>query len=97
MIIYVDIDGTICNTKGNNYEKAEPIKENIAKINKLFDAGNRIVYWSARGGTHGGKDLYVMTYNQLNSWNCKYHRLELFTKPSCDLFIDDRAKRIEEI
>ena len=38
MIIYVDIDETICeNEKDRDYSKARPIKENIEKINTLYD------------------------------------------------------------
>ena len=54
-LIYVDIDETICNREASSdfgvvhdYTKAKPIKENIAKINKLYDEGNTIVYWTAR-------------------------------------------------
>ena len=32
MIIYVDIDNTICNTEGTDYKNAIPIKERIEKI-----------------------------------------------------------------
>ena len=33
----------------HDYTKAKPIQENIDKINKLYDEGNTIVYWTARG------------------------------------------------
>ena len=41
MIIYVDIDGTICNEhpdeKGNkDYKKAEPFQDRIAYFNELY-------------------------------------------------------------
>lgn len=49
-VIYVDIDETICNTSGDRkYENATPIEENISKVNKLYDEGHTIVYWTARG------------------------------------------------
>lgn len=89
MIIYVDIDGSICTQDGINYESAQPIPERIEKINKLFDRGHKIVYYTARG-TGTGKDLKVETANQLREWGVKYHGLE-FGKPLYDLFIDDRA------
>ena len=38
-----------------------------------------------------------LTKSQLDEWGCKYHFLELGNKPQFDLFIDDKAKRIEEI
>ena len=96
MIIYVDIDETICNTPNDrDYSKAKPIFENINKINTLFDDGNTIIYWTARGsGT--GKDWREVTENQFDQWGVKYHELK-FGKPPFDLLIDDRTKRIEEI
>jgi hypothetical protein len=95
MLIYVDIDGTICNTVGG-YMNAKPIKKNIAKINKLFDEGNFIVYWTARGKATG-KDWSELTGQQLTDWGCKFHDLIMNAKPSYDLLIDDKSKRIEEI
>ena len=50
MIIYVDIDETICTKSEDlNYANAKPIRERIERINKLFDQGNTIIYWTARG------------------------------------------------
>lgn len=95
MLIYVDIDGTICDTKGG-YPNAKPIFENIAKINKLFDEGNIIVYWTARGKV-SGHDWKELTGQQLEEWGCKYHDVILNAKPAFDLLIDDKSKRIEEI
>ena len=103
MIIYVDIDETIC-TLGENsgtrytrdYSFAEPRPEQIDKINKLYDEGNEIVYWTARGsGT--GLDWSLLTESQLKDWGCKYTRIETQYKPIWDLFIDDKTKRIEEL
>ena len=89
MLLYVDIDGTICTITNGKYEEAQPIKENINKINKLFDEGNTIVYWTARGsGT--GIDWEDVTKNQLDSWGAKYHNVKL-KKPFYDIFIDDKA------
>ena len=45
----VDIDGTICTpTVGRDYHKAEPWKERIKVLNKLYDEGNYIIYFTAR-------------------------------------------------
>ena len=66
-------------------------------INKLYDDGNEIVYWTARGG-HSGIDWSSLSRSQLDKWGCKYNRLEWeLKKPSWDLLIDDKTKRIEEI
>ena len=37
------------------------------------------------------------TREQLDRWECKYTRIEQQKKPSWDLLIDDKTKRIEEI
>ena len=96
MIIYVDIDGTICHTENSDYPNSEPRYYQIDKINKLYDEGHEIIYWTARGGTTG-KDWSVLTQRQIDKWGCKYTRIETQKKPSWDLFIDDLSKRIEEI
>tara|TARA_B100000287_G_scaffold150169_1_gene141946 strand:+ start:838 stop:1128 length:291 start_codon:yes stop_codon:yes gene_type:complete len=96
MIIYVDIDNTICNTKNSDYENSTPRFKQIEKINKLYNEGNEIVYWTARGG-HSGIDWRMFTKRQIDSWGCQYTRIETQKKPSYDLFICDKSKRIEEI
>ena len=90
MIIYVDIDETICITPSDrDYSKATPIVENIEKINKLYDAGNTIVYWTARG-SGSGIDWSEVTGKQLHSWGAKHHDYKV-GKPTYDLFICDKA------
>ncbi len=94
MIIYMDIDNTICLTDQSlsapeKYEQARPIFERIAKINALYDEGHQIIYWTARGGT-SKTDYTDLTKRQLDMWGCKYHDLKL-NKPSFDLFVDDKA------
>ena len=96
LTIYVDIDNTICHTQGSDYENSIPIPEHIDKINKLFDEGHEIVYWTARG-QQSKHDYKMFTFNQLHSWNCKYTSLIMNHKPSYDLLICDKSKRIEEI
>tara|TARA_B100002019_G_C20810037_1_gene375462 strand:+ start:125 stop:427 length:303 start_codon:yes stop_codon:yes gene_type:complete len=86
---YVDIDDTICITKGIDYSTAKPIKKNIAKINSLYDKGNIIVYWTARG-TLTKIDWEELTKKQLSDWGAKHHELKL-NKPAFDFFIDDKA------
>jgi len=90
MIIFVDIDETICITpEDRNYANAKPLQENIKKINELYDNGDTITYWTARGsGT--GKDWYEVTRAQLIKWGAKHHKLRMW-KPTYDLFICDKA------
>ena len=65
-----------------------PIVSNILKINELYEAGNKIVYWTARG-TGSGIDWRTVTEEQFTKWGVKYHELK-FGKPVYDLFIDDK-------
>ena len=83
--IYVDIDETICF-----------YKDNIKKINNLYNEGHSITYWTARGSVTK-IDWYETTKNQLKIWGCKYHNLSVGEKPPYDLLICDKTKRIEEI
>ena len=101
----VDIDETISFYPGiRQYDKAEPILENIAKINQLVEDGWYITYWTARGSV-SKQDYFTYTQDQLKSWGCKFHDLIVGysedgsrpTKPHFDMVIDDKAKRIEEI
>ncbi len=89
MNIYVDIDNTITITKGTDYCNAEPLTNRINVINKLYDEGNIITYWTGRG-TVSNINWKVLTEKQLNEWGAKYHTL-LFGKPPYDMFIDDKS------
>ena len=101
-VIYVDIDETICRRETSvdfgvthDYSKATPIKENIDKINKLYDEGNTIVYWTARG-SRKQIDWTELTAKQLEEWGAKYNELRV-DKPFYDLVIEDKSLRIEEL
>ena len=92
MLIYVDIDDTICYYENKNdkmdYSKAKPHKDRILKINKFYEQNNTIIYWTARG-TMTGINWFKITLEQLNNWGCKFHELKM-GKPAYDLFIDDK-------
>jgi hypothetical protein len=89
MVIYIDIDDTICHSPNKpDYNDCSPIIENITKANKLYDEGHTIIYWTARG-TETGLDWTEVTTNQFKEWGVKYHDLK-FGKPNYDLFIDDK-------
>jgi len=95
MKIYVDIDNTICNTNGMDYENSKPITKSIEKINKLYEK-HEITYWTARGSV-SKINFYELTKKQLELWGCKYNNLSVGEKPPYDLLICDKTKRIEEI
>lgn len=102
----VDIDGTICDKPecrdDCDYETSIPKPDRIAKINKLYDEGNQIIYLTARGMGRSGNNVdlakgmfYELTKDQLDSWGCKYHKLVL-GKPSGDYYIDDKGINANE-
>lgn len=89
MTYYIDIDDTICTlAESLKYETAAPIPQAIAKVNRLYEEGHRIVFWTARG-TKSGIDWRQLTEQQLDSWGVLYHELK-FGKPVYDVFIDDK-------
>ena len=83
----VDIDGTICNTERGNYFGSKPIQERIDKINKLYDEGHKIIYYTARG-YKSGVNWRELTERQLKEWGCKYYKL-VMGKPFGNYYIDD--------
>jgi len=103
MVIYVDIDDTICdydiNDSSTDYYKARPILMNIEKINKLYNEGNTIIYWTARSSvnTPKRKEYTELTKRQLKEWGALHHDCIVGEKPAYDLLICDKSRRIEEI
>ncbi len=101
MTVYIiDIDGTICTQtffkNGRlDYFKAKPFYERIKKINKLYEEGNDIHYWTARGVV-SGIDHLELTKQQLKDWGCKYTSLRVGDKPHYDVWIDDKAINSED-
>ena len=85
-----DLDNTICNTVEKQYSNATPYVKVIDKINELYDAGNKIVIFTARGGT-SKIDYRDLTLSQLTKWNVKFHELIDKNKPHFDVLIDDKA------
>jgi hypothetical protein len=89
MIIYIDIDDTICRLETPmDYKSAFPIPKAVKKVNALYDEGHMIIFWTARG-TVSGIDHTQLTKQQLNQWGVKFHQLKM-GKPAYDLFIDDK-------
>jgi len=85
-----DLDGTICNTVNKQYADSTPYINVINKINELYDQGNEIKIFTARGST-SGIDHHELTTSQLSKWNVKYHVLIDKNKPHFDILIDDKA------
>jgi len=98
----IDIDGTICTITDGNYENAEPLYDRIEHINRLYDEGNTIIYFTARGMNTYYNNVslaqdkwFNFTKKQLEKWNAKYHNL-ILGKPSGDLYIDDKGIRAND-
>ncbi len=84
-----DIDGVIAKLQPqNDYGLAEPNKEMIRAINKLYQMGNRIILLTARGYVTG-IDWKSTTEQQLKEWGLSYHELH-FGKPNADYYVDDK-------
>lgn len=84
-----DIDGTICTNTNGDYEKAKPYFDRIKFINNLFEKGNKIIMFTARGYTTN-INWQELTKKQLSDWGLKYHDLKL-KKPFGDIYIDDKG------
>ena len=99
----IDIDGTICDWEpGRDYTLSQPFEARIKVLNKLYDQGHTIKYFTARGmGRYAGRSdkaiesFYAITETQLDRWGCKYHQL-ILGKPSADYYIDDKGIEANE-
>ena len=86
-----DLDNTLVNTKGSDYENSTPIPEAIAKVREYKDRGDHIIMMTARGS--GSKvDWGDFTEKQLNKFGIPYDQLIVGLKPGgVDVFVDDKA------
>jgi len=99
-----DLDDTLCIREDgvdhlgpDKYKYCHPIPTMIEKLNKLYDEGNTIYIYTARGmGQFNGdlvkvyNSLYVLTLNSLEEWGIKHHGL-IMGKLQYDYLIDDKA------
>lgn len=102
--IAFDLDDVICyRPKGyehlgpNKYDYCESDQSVIDLINSLYEEGNKIVIYTARGmSQYKGNvaliysELYSKTIQQLDGWGLKYDQL-VMGKIHYDLLIDDKA------
>jgi len=102
--IAFDLDDVICyRPKGhehlgpNKYDYCEPDQSVIDLVNSLYEEGNKIVIYTARGmSQYNGNvaliysELYSKTIQQLNDWGLKYDQL-VMGKIHYDVLIDDKA------
>jgi len=95
IINFVDIDGTICTDTFGKYKDAKPLKERIEKFNKLYNDGEIVIYYTARGSFLSG-DWKTITERQLKEWGVKYHDI-WFNKPYYDRIFDNRSFNIDRM
>jgi CMP-N-acetylneuraminic acid synthetase len=84
-----DLDGVIATLVAeNDYTRAEPYPPAVALVNRLQQAGNRIVIYTARG-SKTGENWMDLTREQLSRWGVRHDELR-FGKPAADFYVDDR-------
>lgn len=99
-----DLDGTICTQQeSGKYDLALPIVHMIEIVNHLYDEGNNITIFTARGmNTYNGDVEAIINayWNMTTEWlqrnGVKYHQLR-FGKPAADYYVDDKAVTLEQI
>ena len=92
----IDVDGVLATlSPGNDYALAAPLARNIEAVNRLHDAGHRIVLFTARG-TVTGFDWRAVTEGQFREWGLRYDEL-VFGKPAADYYVDDRMIPVDAL
>jgi histidinol phosphatase-like enzyme len=103
-IIAFDLDDVICHRSNeyeylgpNKYDYCEPDKNIIRMINDLYDEGNKIIIYTARGMSQFNgnvsliySELYSKTIKQLDEWGVKYNQV-VMGKIHYDILVDDKA------
>lgn len=97
MKVCFDIDGVLCDQVSQEYSDAQPHREMIELLNRLYDRGAHIVLHTSRfmGRTNGNREEVErigrsFTEKQLAGWGVRYHELWM-GKPRYDFVIDDRS------
>lgn len=86
-----DLDNTLINTEGSDYENSTPIPEAIAKVQEYKERGDHIIIMTARG-SGSKKDWREFTAKQLDDFGIPYDQLIVGLKPGgVDVFVDDKA------
>lgn len=94
--IVFDIDGVIAQFDPVlQYDKAQADRSMIEFVNCLYDYGNKIILFTARG-SETGIDWSVTTKAQMERWGVKYHELK-FGKPAATFYVDDRNLNMDKL
>ena len=102
-IFAIDIDNTICITKGSDYKNSKPIKSIIKILNKLKRNGHVIKLFTARHMKKCNGDVKTInkkykhiTDKQLRSWGLDFDEL-IMGKPVYDIIVDDKMLSIKDL
>ena len=96
LTICIDIDGIIAHKNLDlNYSEALPSHFGVKVVNQLFEAGHKIILFTARGYV-SGINWSEATCKQLHNWGVKYHEL-IFGKVAADIYVDDRFMMLGEL
>ena len=102
------MDGVLCDrpkdAKGlSKYKLSWPYPEMIKVINECYDAGHKVIIYTARGMNLYQGDvaktydyIYDTTKKQLDEWGVKHHQL-VMGKLHYDVLIDDKVVRSDII
>ena len=86
-----DLDNTLVNTNGSDYESSTPIPEAIEKVRSYKERGDHIIIMTARG-SGSKKDWRKFTEQQLKEFGIPFDQLIVGLKPGgVDVFVDDKA------
>lgn len=103
MRICIDLDGTICYTKGphESYCDVEPLPGSIKYLQKLKDRGHYIIIYTARhmGSCHNNVGQVMARQGKviidwLDKYKIPYDEI-VIGKPLADVYIDDKAIKFE--
>ncbi|MBR4795307.1 MAG: hypothetical protein IK050_02595 [Lachnospiraceae bacterium] len=91
-----DIDGVIAKYNPKlDYDNSEPNENMIEIVNKLYDYGNEIILFTARG-SKTGIDWSKITEEQMKRFGVKYTELRM-GKPAATYYVDDKSMSLEEL
>jgi uncharacterized HAD superfamily protein len=91
-LIAVDMDGTLVAGEVWNDEDPEPVPQMVELVQDLYARGAHIVIWTARK-----PNMYPQTMAWLIKHEVPFHGIGMQVKLGCDLFIDDKCVRPEEL
>lgn len=90
MRIAVDVDGVLANGKDKYWEEMCRANENIVKmVNELYKQGHTILIWTARPWDNVRQLKAFLTLNGV-----RHHGI-MMEKGSADVYLDDKAHRID--